>query len=130
MDSCPLVLIEWLDSRQPLAGWRKLSSFKPEGACMCASVGWLVHDGADVKALAPNMGDVADGGDMQALGIIHIPAAAVKRVVNLIEVASASWLAASCRAPDSGQKQPRSSRSSKPSDRAVPLPPSKRHSRT
>ena len=61
MSKCPLVMIEWVDSRQPGPGWRWLSSFKPSGPCDCASVGWLIHDGDDVKALAPNMADLGYG---------------------------------------------------------------------
>jgi hypothetical protein len=65
-------------------------------------VGWLIHDGKDVKALAPNMADIGDEEeDMQALGIIHIPAPAVKRIVALTEVTSSSCAdAVSCCAPE------------------------------
>jgi hypothetical protein len=89
MDSCPLVLVEWLDSRQPSPRWQYLSRYEPASACLCTSVGWLIHDGPDVKALAPNMADIGDkDDDMQASGIIHIPTPAVKRVVRLIEESS------------------------------------------
>jgi hypothetical protein len=127
MDRCPLVLIEWLDSRQPSAGWNRLSSYEPAGACLCASVGWLIHDGKDMKALAPNMADIGDEEeDMQALGIIHIPAPAVKRIVALTEATSFPCAdAISCCAPELAQKQPRSSRSSRTADRAAPLLPSR-----
>jgi hypothetical protein len=38
MDRCPLVLIEWLDSRQPSGGWNRLSSYEPAGACVCPAL--------------------------------------------------------------------------------------------
>ena len=56
MKDCPLVMIEWEDSAQPLPNWRYLADFEADGAVLCTSVGWLIHDGEDVKALAPNMG--------------------------------------------------------------------------
>ena len=86
MSKCPLVMVEWVDSRQPEPGWRWLSSFKPSGGpCDCASVGWLIHDGDDAKALAPNMADLGDGDDMQASGVIQIPTPAIRRIVPLDE---------------------------------------------
>lgn len=86
MSKCPLVVIEWVDSRQPTADWQWLSKFEPAGACDCASVGWLIHDGDDVKALAPNMADLGDSGDMQVSGVIHIPVPAIRRIVPLVEL--------------------------------------------
>jgi hypothetical protein len=68
MSKCPLVMVEWVDSRQPSAGWQWLSKYEPGTACDCASVGWLIHDGDDVKALAPNMADLGDSDDMQDVG--------------------------------------------------------------
>lgn len=85
MSKCPLVMIEWVDSRQPTQGWQWLSSYEPATACDCASVGWLIHDGSEVKALAPNMADLGNGDDMQASGVIHIPTLAVRRAVPLAE---------------------------------------------
>lgn len=78
-----LVLVEWHDSRQPTSAWQKLADYEPQPACLCASVGWLIHDGDDVKALAPNVADLDD--DMQASGVIHIPAACVRKMVPLVE---------------------------------------------
>ena len=87
MNACPLVMVEWVDSRQPEPGWRWLSSFKPMAVCDCASVGWLIHDGDDVKVLAPNMADLGDRDDMQASGVIQIPTPAIRRIVRLDEQA-------------------------------------------
>jgi hypothetical protein len=86
MTDCALVLIEWLDSRQPSPSWQRLDRYEPSDACVCASVGWLIHDGAEIKALAPNTADIEDD-SVQASGIIHIPTPAVRRIVRLAEEA-------------------------------------------
>jgi len=80
-----LVLIEWVDSSQPLPNWAHLASLPSAVPIECVSVGWLLHDDKQVKMLAPNMGDMKSGGNEQAMGIINIPTAAVKRVVKLQE---------------------------------------------
>lgn len=80
-----LVLIEWLDSTQPISAWQHLSDYKVSEPISCISVGFLIHDGADVKALAPNMGDVSSKVNMQISGIIHIPAKSVLNMTELIE---------------------------------------------
>lgn len=75
-----LVLIEWLDSRQPEAGWQHTRGVKGGGACKCQSVGWLIKDGKKVKVLAANM---ADGHD-QVSAVIRIPACCVVRMSELV----------------------------------------------
>ena len=50
---------------------------------MC--VGWLVNDGTDVKALAPNIGNYDDLDGAQASGIICIPSRCITRLVKLEE---------------------------------------------
>lgn len=81
--SCPLVLIEWEDSAQPIPGWSYLSSFESPGTIRCASVGWLIHDDAQVKALAPNMG--GDDNSAQVSGVIQIPTRCIVKVTRLQE---------------------------------------------
>lgn len=78
-------MIEWEDSAQPTPGWAFLANLEPPTIVRCASVGWLVHDGDDVKALAPNMGDLAEKGSAQVSGVIRIPARSIIRVVELVE---------------------------------------------
>lgn len=81
---CRLVMIEWVDSAQPSASWEFLSDFSDPEIVKCASVGWLIHDGEEVKALAQNMGHI--GGDsVQVSGVIRIPARCVVRTVDLPE---------------------------------------------
>lgn len=74
----PLVMIEWEDSAQPRAAWEWLSSFGPPRIVRCVSVGWLIHDGDEIKAVAPNIGDVHDD-EKQVSGVIQIPARCILR---------------------------------------------------
>lgn len=82
---CPLVFVEWEDSAQPTPSWGFLSDFEAGSAVRCASVGWLIHDGDDVKALAANMGAIRGDGGLQVSGVIRIPARCVVRVERLNE---------------------------------------------
>jgi hypothetical protein len=80
----PLVLIEWLDSGQPIPRWKWLSDIKPRRPHRCISVGFLVQDDDETKTLAPNLGASTGGTDWdQASGLTTIPAAAVQRLERL-----------------------------------------------
>lgn len=79
--SIPLVMIEWHDSAQPLPSWRWIKKLDYD-VVLCQSVGWLVHDGDDVKALAPNVSSI-ENKDAQASGIMRIPARSVVKVTRL-----------------------------------------------
>lgn len=80
---CPLVLMEWLDSRRPVTAWAYLRDAPDEGAVRCASVGWLLSDG-DVKVLCQTVGDM-DAPDPQGIGFLQVPACAVISVSPLSE---------------------------------------------
>ena len=84
-NKCPLVLIEWEDSAQPLPAWQHLSNLSLSGAIICASVGWLVKDGKKVKVLAPNMGAINDAANIQGSGFIQIPTRCVVSIKKLAE---------------------------------------------
>lgn len=84
-DAIPLTLIEWRDSAQPTPQWQYLSAYEPADTITCVSVGYLVHDGDEVKALAQNLGCGSDEESMQASGILHIPACSITRQVLLAE---------------------------------------------
>lgn len=84
MGGCPLVFIEWEDSARPVPEWSYLEETGAEKVVLCASVGWLIHDGKDVKSLAPNMGALGDHRP-QVCGVIRIPARAIVRLVKLDE---------------------------------------------
>lgn len=92
MSDCRLVMIEWEDSAQPIAAWAYLDSLDTSQAVRCVSVGWLINDGPDVKALAPNMGTLGEESSVQVSGVIRIPTRCITRIVELDEpeVASAS----------------------------------------
>jgi hypothetical protein len=47
-------------------------------------VGWLIHDGDELKALAPNMADLNDE-EPQVSGVIHIPTVSIRRITRLAE---------------------------------------------
>lgn len=84
-NKCPLVLIKWLDSAQPAPGWVHLHSLPDRKPIECLSVGWLLRSDKKVKVLAPNMGDTFSEENIQASGIITIPACAVKKITRLKE---------------------------------------------
>lgn len=86
---CPLVLVEWVDSSQPVSSWKYLTDYLEEQntiAVKCVSVGWLIQD-TEVKMLAPNFGDVLNENEdrVQVSGVIRIPARAVINITKLDE---------------------------------------------
>jgi hypothetical protein len=83
--SCKLVMVEWEDSAQPIPSWAHLASFEPTGTIRCASVGWLIRDDKQMKAVAPNMGAINDGESLQVSGVIQIPTSCVLRITPLQE---------------------------------------------
>jgi len=85
LNSLPLVLIEWVDSAQPVPGWSWLEDHTWESIVKCQSVGWLIHDGEEVKSLAPNKGNIGEDESLQVSGVIRIPAKCITRQVKLLE---------------------------------------------
>lgn len=83
--SCDLVLIEWIDSARPIPQWQHLSDYTPMEPVKCVSVGFLLHDDENIKSLAPNMGDAFNEENIQASGIIHIPACSIVKITKLEE---------------------------------------------
>jgi len=84
-NACPLVMVEWEDSAQPIPSWSYLASFAAPGTVRCVSVGWLIHDDKQMKALAPNMGALDDECSLQVSGVIQIPTSCILRVTELPE---------------------------------------------
>jgi hypothetical protein len=79
-----LVLIEWVDSGQPIPGWQWLSEMNPRHAHKCISVGFLVQDDEQTIVLAPNLGSSSGDDDWdQASGLITIPAVAITKLEKL-----------------------------------------------
>lgn len=95
MKRCPLVMIEWEDSEQPVGAWTRLADLEQVTPMRVYSVGWLVQDDADMKALAPNIGG-GDANTAQASGVIRIPTRCVVSVRKLKEPVRAS--SSPCRA--------------------------------
>jgi hypothetical protein len=85
MGHCPLVIIRWLDSRQPCGQWRYLSSLPDVRPVEVATVGWLVRDTEDVKVVCQNVGDLENPERAQASGIMTIPTRCVLSVEKLTE---------------------------------------------
>lgn len=85
-----LFMIEWEDSAQPIPAWRFLADFEAPGIIVCASVGWMIRDDDQMKALAPNMGALDDENSVQVSGVIQIPTRCVKRITPLSEPALAA----------------------------------------
>jgi len=83
MTDCRLVMIAWEDSAQPISSWAYLNSLDATKAVDCVSVGWLVHDGEGVKALAPNMANLNYESSVQVSGVIRIPTCCISRIVDL-----------------------------------------------
>lgn len=96
MKRCPLVMIEWEDSEQPVGAWTRLADLERVAPMRIASVGWLVQDDAEMKALAPNVGG-QDASTAQASGVIRIPTRCVVSIQRLKEPVRAS----SCPGPSS-----------------------------
>lgn len=86
MADCPLVIIRWLDSRQPCGQWRYLSALPEARPVEVATVGWLVTDTADVKVVCQNVGDLDQPDKAQASGIMTIPARCVLSIERLTEL--------------------------------------------
>ena len=85
MGDCPLVIIRWLDSRQPCGQWRYLSALPDARPVEVASVGWLVKDTEDMKVICQNIGDLGTPEKAQASGIMTIPTRCVLSVERLTE---------------------------------------------
>jgi hypothetical protein len=83
--ACPLVIIRWQDSAQPLPSWQYLSALPQTRAIECATVGWLLRDDADLKVVCQSVGDLESPKDAQASGIMTIPARCVLSIERLTE---------------------------------------------
>jgi hypothetical protein len=80
-----LFMVEWEDSAQPIPAWSYLASFEAPGTIRCASVGWLIRDDDQMKALAPNMGGLDNENSVQVSGVIQIPTRCVLTMTRLKE---------------------------------------------
>lgn len=81
----PPVFIERKDSTQPTPNWQYQIDFNSKNVVICASIGWLIHDGEDAKVLAPNTGDTESGDSLQVSGFIRIPESCIVNIEKLKE---------------------------------------------
>lgn len=79
-----LVLIEWADSLGCSSSWTPLAGVDPK-PLICQSVGWLLHDDAEVKVVVPHVSKASPHADQQGCGDMLIPARSVIRMVDLSE---------------------------------------------
>ena len=84
MKKCPLVMVKWLDSVQPVSRWQHLEDVGHPSVVTCVSVGWLISDTDDAKSLAPNMAST-DPDSLQVSGVITIPSRCILKVARLKE---------------------------------------------
>jgi hypothetical protein len=77
----PMVLIEWLDSRQPSIGWQFVENMEMPKPCKCLSVGWLLDEGEDQIVIAAHMNDMDQ--DDQVMGVMVIPSCSVLKKTPL-----------------------------------------------
>lgn len=85
---CPLVIVTWVDSTHPVAAWRFLSDLRHEidgDPREMVTVGWLLRSDRKVKVLAQSLGCINDEVNLQAGGVMTIPACAVLKVEPLTE---------------------------------------------
>ena len=78
-----LVKVEWEDSRQPVPEWQWLEDFEHPDIVRCVTVGFLIKDGKNQKAICQNIGDYKK--DMQVSGVITIPSSCISNIVTLVE---------------------------------------------
>ena len=82
---CPLVIIRWQDSAQPLPSWQYLSALPGTRPVECATVGWLLKDDDDIKVICQSVGDLENPKNAQASGIMTIPARCILSIEKLTE---------------------------------------------
>jgi hypothetical protein len=86
-DACPLVIIRWQDSAQPIPSWQHLAKLAPAQPVECATVGWLLRDDDATKVVCQSVGDLQNAKNAQASGIMTIPTRCVLSIENLSQEA-------------------------------------------
>jgi hypothetical protein len=101
-NDCPLVIIRWQDSAQPLPSWQYLSALPRTRPIECATVGWLLRDDDDIKVICQSVGNLDNPNSAQASGIMTIPARCVLSIEKLTEeellISSAGSVGSACSA--------------------------------
>jgi len=111
---CPLVIIRWQDSAQPISAWKYLSDLPHTRPIECATVGWLLKDDDNIKVICQSVGDLHNPNNAQVSGIMTIPARCVISIERLSEeqkpTASAGIGPAGSDAAGIGDQDPDSTR--------------------
>ena len=79
-----MVIIEWEDSSQAAPQWQWLSDVIPPAILRCRSVGFLIRDDKEEKALAISVASANGVEAEQASGIISIPTRCVTSIARVI----------------------------------------------
>jgi hypothetical protein len=75
----PLVLVTWVDSRQPSAGWAWWKPLKDTWRVpVIRTAGFILHNDEEQLVLASSLSDADEDGDHQYLGAILIPRCCVR----------------------------------------------------
>lgn len=78
-----LVLVYWVDSRQPISNWQYLDDLPEPLLVNCVSVGWRVFENSDVLMLAPNIGDIKFQDCKQISGLITIAVCSIQKIQKI-----------------------------------------------
>lgn len=79
----PLVMVEWVDSKQPSPQWQWLNGFEAPEVSRMTSVGFLVQDTKTQISVALSLGAAASDGDVQINGVMQIPRRSILRMRRL-----------------------------------------------
>jgi hypothetical protein len=75
-----LYVIEWVDSQQPEPGWRFLDADDSYSPILIRSVGSVIwQSNPEVVVLCSSLSMPDEDGDIQAMGVLRIPARAIIR---------------------------------------------------
>jgi hypothetical protein len=75
-----LYVVEWVDSQQPEHGWRFLDADDSYSPILVRSVGSVIRQSnPEVVVLCPSLSVLDEDGDIQAMGVLRIPARAIIR---------------------------------------------------
>lgn len=72
-----LVVVEWVDSVQPVPSWRAVDDIEPGEHVKVLTAGWLIHKTKSSLTIAQQLGD---GPPLQASGVVVIPRVSVVKV--------------------------------------------------
>ena len=79
-----LVLVEWVDSARG-DGWVTLDHAREDNAHTVRSVGWLIHDTAELICVAPHHSDETTDADEQVSGHMKIPKRCITKMHALAD---------------------------------------------